>query len=65
MLKVIIMVNDIKVLAELKAQLNPDREISVPISILENVCRYCEYYAIYDKLSKFDDFYYKIKKLLE
>lgn len=56
------MANDIEVLKE---KINPDKEISVPASILENVCRYCEYYAIYDKLIKFDDFYYKIKKLLQ
>lgn len=56
---------DIKVLAELRAQINPDREISVPVSILENVCRYCEHHAVYDKLTEFDDFYYKIKKLLQ
>ena len=61
-LKVIIMANDIEVLKE---KINSDKEISVPISVLENVCRYCEYYAIYDKLTKFDDFYYKIKKLLQ
>lgn len=50
---------------DIKEKINPDKEISVPVSILENVCRYCEYYAIYDKLTKFDDFYYKIKKLLQ
>lgn len=34
-------------------------------TILEQVVRYCEDQAIYDKLSKYDDFYYKAKKLLD
>ena len=35
--------------------------ITIDIEILENVCKYCEEQAIYDKLSKYGDFYYKIK----
>lgn len=31
---------------------------------LENICRYCEHQSIYDKLSSYGDFYYKVKKLL-
>jgi len=56
--------NDIKVLAELKEKINPKREVSVPISVLKDICDYCEYNAIYDKLSNYGDFYYKIKKLI-
>lgn len=56
--------NDIKILAELKEKINPKREVSVPISVLKDVCDYCEYNAIYDKLGNFGDFYYKIKKLI-
>lgn len=56
--------NDIKALAELKEKINLKREVSVPISVLEDVCDYCEYEAIYDKLGNFGDFYYKIKKLI-
>lgn len=59
------MINGIKTLAELKEKLNLEREVSVPISILEDVCHYCEYNAIYDKLGNFGDFYYKIKKIIE
>lgn len=33
--------------------------------ILENVVAYCEDEAIYDKLSKYGDFYYKIKMILK
>lgn len=33
--------------------------------ILEEVTRYCEDQAIYDKLGRYGDFYYKIKKLLD
>lgn len=53
---------DIKALAELKAQLYP--EITISRSILEDVCEYCEQNAIYDKLGNYGDFYYKIKQLL-
>ena len=56
--------NDIKILAELKEKINPKREVSVPISVLKDICDYCEYNAIYDKLSNYGDFYYKIKKLI-
>lgn len=33
--------------------------------ILENVARYCEDQAIYDKLGRYGDFYYRIKTLLK
>lgn len=33
--------------------------------ILEAVAQYCEDQAIYDKLGRYDDFYYKIKQLLK
>jgi hypothetical protein len=33
--------------------------------ILENVVAYCEDQAIYDKLGKYGDFYYKIKMILK
>lgn len=35
------------------------------IKILENVKEYCEDEAIYDKLSSYGDFYYKIVELLK
>jgi len=35
------------------------------IKILENVKEYCEDEAIYDKLSSYGDFYYKIVALLK
>ena len=48
----------------IKDELNPNRNISIPISVIEDICRYCETQAIYDKLSNYGDFYYKIKKLI-
>jgi hypothetical protein len=33
--------------------------------ILEQVVDYCEDQAIYDKLGKYGDFYYKIKTILK
>ncbi len=41
-----------------------NKKIEVPIKVLENICRYCEKMAIYDKLSAYDDFYYKLKLIL-
>jgi hypothetical protein len=35
------------------------------LKILENVKEYCEDEAIYDKLSSYGDFYYKIVELLK
>lgn len=35
------------------------------VKILENVKEYCEDEAIYDKLSSYGDFYYKIIELLK
>jgi hypothetical protein len=56
---------DIQALAELKERLNPKVEVSVPKEILEDICKYCEREAIYDKLGNYGDFYYKVKKILE
>lgn len=56
---------DIQALAELKEKISPNVKVSVPKEILEDICYYCESQAIYDKLGKYGDFYYKIKKILE
>ena len=55
---------DIVRLAKLKNKLNPNQNISVPISVIKDICYYCESQGIYDKLSNYGDFYYKIKKLI-
>lgn len=39
--------------------------MNIDKEILEKVCKYCENNAIYDKLSEYDDFYYKIKDALK
>lgn len=44
------------------AEFDRNQEIK---KILEDVARYCEDQAIYDKLSKYDDFYYRIIKVLK
>lgn len=36
----------------------------VPKSIIKNILTYCENQSIYDKLSDYDDFYYKLKRVL-
>ena len=43
--------------------MNKNEKILVPKSIIENVIKYCESQAIYDKLSDYDDFYYKLKQI--
>lgn len=57
--------SDIKVLAELKEKFSKEQEIKVPREVLEDICYYCESMAIYDKLSNYGDFYYKIKNLIK
>lgn len=39
-----------------------DNVIELDISLIEEILRYCEYQQVYDKLSNFGDFYYKLKK---
>jgi hypothetical protein len=36
-------------------------EVLVSKSIIEDVCRYCEDKAVWDKLAGYGDFYYKLK----
>ena len=38
-------------------------KLPVPIEIIDNIIKYCEDEAIYDKLGRYGDFYYKLKKL--
>ena len=57
--------DDIATLAKLKENMSPDREISIPVSLAEDICRYCESMTIYDKLAEYGDFYYKLKMILE
>lgn len=47
------------------AKMKKEREITIPLSLAENICEYCENEAIYDKLANYGDFYYKLKKLIE
>lgn len=42
-----------------------DELIVVPKSIIKNILAYCENQSIYDKLSDYDDFYYKLKREIE
>lgn len=41
-----------------------DELMVVPKSVIKNILAYCENQSIYDKLSDYDDFYYKLKKVL-
>jgi hypothetical protein len=41
-----------------------DKYVDVPVSALEWICDFVESNQDYDKLSKYGDFYYKIKTLL-
>jgi len=42
-----------------------EEKITINRTLAESICRYCEERAIYDKLHRYDDFYYKIKCLLK
>lgn len=39
-----------------------DELMVIPKSLIKNVLTYCENQAVYDKLSDYDDFYYKLKR---
>lgn len=39
-------------------------KIIISKSIAESICKYCEDKSVYDKLGRYNDFYYKIKQLL-
>lgn len=56
--------DDITKLAKLKESLSPNRKISIPQSLAEDICDYCESQAIYDKLGDYGDFYYKLKQTI-
>ena len=47
-----------------RKELSSDELIVVPKSIIKNILTYCENQSIYDKLSDYDDFYYKLKREL-
>lgn len=48
-----------------KKESSTDELILVPKSLIMNVLAYCENQAVYDKLSDYDDFYYKLKRELD
>lgn len=40
-----------------------NKSIQIDIEIIDNILRYCENQAIYDKLGDYGDFYYKLINL--
>lgn len=46
-----------------RKELASDELMVVPKSLIMNVLAYCENQAVYDKLSDYDDFYYKLKRV--
>ena len=48
-----------------KKEPSTDELMLVPKSLIMNVLAYCENQAVYDKLSDYDDFYYKLKRELD
>ena len=47
-----------------RKELASDELMVVPKSLIMNVLAYCENQAVYDKLSDYDNFYYKLKREL-
>jgi len=41
------------------------RKVKVSTELIENICKYCEDNAVFDKLGSYNDFYYKLKKFLK
>ena len=52
-------------LAKMKRKISPDKEITIPVSLVKDICYYCESNGICDELTDYGDFYYKLKKLIE
>ena len=48
-----------------RKELTSDELMVVPKSLIMNILAYCENQSIYDKLSDYDDFYYKLKRELD
>lgn len=42
-----------------------EKTINVSKELLEQICKYCEDQAFFDKLSEYGDFYYKLKSILK
>ena len=38
--------------------------VEVPVEVVEAIIKYCEDKQVYDKLTWYNDFYYKLKKLV-
>lgn len=51
-------------LGNMKFVLIMEEKITIDKSLAESICKYCEDKAIWDKLGRYNDFYYKIKRLL-
>ena len=47
-----------------KIVVDTDTKVVIDNSLAEQICEFCEDNAIYDKLDKYGDFYYKIKQQL-
>lgn len=45
-----------------RKELSSDELMVVPKSLIKNILAYCENQSVYDKLSDYDDFYYKLKR---
>lgn len=48
----------------LRRVLGMKASVTIPIEVANNIIKYCEKQAIYDKLSSYGDFYYKLKQLV-
>ena len=57
--------SDTEVLAALKKKLSGEETITIPMNLAKDICHYCESQAVYDKLSSYGDFYYRLKKKIE
>lgn len=40
-------------------------EITISRDLAKSICQYCEDKAVYDKLAKYGDFYYKLKMKIQ
>lgn len=43
----------------------PEKVVSVPLHIVEEIIRYCEDYQVHIKLIRYSNFYYKLKQIVK
>lgn len=52
-------------IVEILSTVQCDEMVDIKTNILEDICKWCENENICDNLEKYDDFYYKFKRIID